>query len=502
MRNDHRVGANRPARRYCTVPQPPGDRVGAAIGWRGVQLGAVQGLAALRLLVLARLLSPDDFGLVAIAFTCVGLAASLSDPGIVPALVQRSDPGPDEYHAGWTLGMLRGLALAALLASLAAPLAALFAEPRAAAVLRVLALLPLVGAAASIGTARLTRDLDFRALTVLRTADAAVNTVVAIALAAVVGVWALVAGALAGAAAATVCSYALAPYRPRIVLRRDALRPLLAFGRWIVATTLLATLTDFVLRAIIARRLGAGALGIYYLAAGLVFLPVGAAAEVLGAVALPTYARLAADLPTLRRTFRTLAAGLGVALVPVYAVLAGLAGGLAADVLGPVWLGAAPVLRLLSIACVVGLVGEAAVPLFQGVGRPRLVVLLEIATLVGVAVLALPLAGAYGLTGAALAWLGAAALSLAVCVRLLNGVVNRPFRDQGARVASILGAGVVAGAAAFTSWAALTGLVGVLVGAAGGLVAGAVAMRGFDRWLRLGMLAEIGGMLPRLGSAR
>ena len=99
-------------------------------------------------------------------------------------------------------------------------IAAIFAEPRAVAILRVLALKPLIDAIASIRIAELSRDLKYRRLTIVSLSAVAVDTVVSLTLAMALGVWALVVGALCGSATGVVFSYIVAPHRPRLVLER------------------------------------------------------------------------------------------------------------------------------------------------------------------------------------------------------------------------------------------------------------------------------------------
>ena len=455
---------------------PAGDTPGR----RGVRIAAVTALDLARLLVLARILSPDDFGLFAIAVTAVALvtslAAVLAAPGVGTA--------PDG-DATWTLGVARGILVAGVLAAIAAPVAAVFHEPRAAPVLRVVALLPLIAAIAPSGAPR-----TFVA--------AAANSVIAIALAPFIGVWALVAGALGGAAAGAAASSAGAARRPRLLLARARLRPALALalGGWMVAAGALAAAADFVLHAGVARQLGAGALGVFAVAAGLTVRPITAAAEALRGVAAPLYARLVSDPPALRRAFRGFATGLTVVAVPLCAVLAAGAGGIAEHVLGARWGGAAPVLRVLAAAGVLGVLGQAAVPLFGGVAQPRLVAGLAAAQLVAVAFLVPRLTAEQGLTGAALAWLGAAGVSLLVSRALLRRLLG-PAPEMRYRIGVIIASGVAAGVVTLGVAAVVAGRAGVLVGMAAGLAVAAAVLRHTDRSWRLGIGEELRVLFPK-----
>jgi len=404
-----------------------------------------------------RLLAPADFGAFAAAVALVALASSLALPAAPPA-----------DDAGWTAGLLRAGGAALLLAALAGPLAALCGVPHAVHVLRALALLPVIHAVAT-GPAVI---------------EAAAHGVVALALAPFVGVWALVGGALAGAAAAAAAGRAAAAPRPRAVAWSLAARRLAPWG--VAGGALVLAATDLALRAVLARRFGAGALGVYYVAAALALLPLGVAAELLAVTAQPRYAQLLGDPAALRRAARATSARLGTVLVPFYGLLAGLAAALTPAALGVLWLGAAPLLRVLAVAGAAGVVRVAAAPLFAALGRAQLVALMDGAALVAVLLLAPLLVATYGVTGAAWAWLGGAVAALLVGLWLLDRAGIRPFRDQGPRVAAFVGTGAAAGAAAFAVWAVLPGLPGLVslaAGAAAGIVTAVVVQRAFERWL-------------------
>ena len=191
---------------------------GAAIVWKGVQLGGVKILHIVRLLVLARLLAPEDFGLLAIATTASGFLLLVTDFGILPALVQRAEVDEKHYHAAWTVGFIRGLVITGGLLIGASVVAAIFDEPRAANIIRGLAIVTLIEQMASIRLADLTRNLNFWLIAITGVIKALADTIIAIALAPYLGVWALVAGVLAGSTAYAAISYIVAPYRPRLYL--------------------------------------------------------------------------------------------------------------------------------------------------------------------------------------------------------------------------------------------------------------------------------------------
>src|SRR5688572_18383839 len=311
---------------HVTMPKRPmtfelSGRAGAAMRWRTAQLVGIQAIYFLRLLVLARLLAPDAFGLLAIAAVALSVMLTLSDLGMIPALVQRRDATLEQHNAAWTVGLLRAVFIAAVLSIAAPAVARLFGEPRAAPIIQALALRPVIEAAASIGVARLTRELRFRELALMYLPGAVIDMVVAIALAPWLGVWALVAGSMGGAVTTALLSYIFAPHRPQVVFSTQLIAPFVRFGRWVMLTGILGLVGTTVLQLVVSRQLGAGALGLYFLASKVALLPLGAASAVVGSVAFPLFADLRDDGTRTAAAFRTLLSGQMILLLPVYGTL-------------------------------------------------------------------------------------------------------------------------------------------------------------------------------------
>ena len=463
---------------------------------------AQRGIALLRILVLARILVPDDFGLIAIATLTVESMLLLTDFGLLPALVQKQERRNRDYEVAWTLGLVRAVAIAGIVIAAAPAIAALFDEPRAVALLRVLALRPVLQACASMRLADLTRELRFRPLGLIVIAGVIVETFVAIALAPSLGVWALVAGALAGAGVAMAMSFVMAPWRPRLAFDRATARPLLRFGRWIFVTGVLAVVGNAFLQSVISRRLGTAELGLYFMAAKLAMLPGEVAAEVVGGVAFPVYARLQSDRVKATRTFRAILVGLGALLIPAYVWLIALAPSLVQDVLGPKWEGAAPVLRVLGLAGLLGFFGDTVVPVLKGLGQPYKIAALEAAQSFLIIVLVWGLAGRFGLAGAAMAWLPAVAVSQILSLLFVRGLMDRPLSGLGRPLAAIVAATAMGTVVAVALDAAIPGLVGLIVAAcaAAGVTYGLLAL--LDRLLGLGLVRDLVRAFPQLAAIR
>jgi O-antigen/teichoic acid export membrane protein len=445
-------------------------------------------------------LVPDDFGLLAIAVTGVGFFTSVTDLGMIPALVQGREIDEKWYDTAWTIGVARALGITVIVALFAPLIGKIFAEPRSVDLIRVLALAPLLEALASIKVASLMRNLQFRPLAVLRTVEAVVGTIVSIVLAVSFGVWALVAGVLAGAAANTVLSYVLVPHRPRLSFDRHSSRMLIRFGQWIFVTGLIAMLGQYVLRVVISRQLGAAALGLYVLAAQLAYLPSEISSGVAGSVAFPLFARLQTDIQQARRAFRTMVVGMAVLLYPVCLMMIALARPFVVEVLGAKWSGTEPVIQILVLATVIGIFGDAVVETLNGLGRPEkrarmvLVQNLLLISLVWV------LSRNFGIIGTALAWLPSIVASQIVGIVSLRQVLPQPLEGLGRPLLIIAIASLGGGMAAYEISQYLTGIGGLLVtGTAASLVTFLllwISGRGYS----MGFIQDVITIFPRVGA--
>jgi len=460
------------------------SKAGTAMRWRAVQLAGVQAIYLVRLLILARLLAPDAFGLLAIATVALGVLGQLTELGMIPALVQRRDATMEQYDAAWTVAMLRAIVVAIVLVFAAPAVARWFGEPAATPIIQALALRPIVDAAASIGVARLMRELRFRELTFIYMPGAIVDAVVAIATARWLGVWALVAGALAGAATTALASYWMAPHRPRLVLRRAAMVPLVQFGRWVMFTGIVALAGVTIAQLVLSRIHGAEALGLYMLASKVAFLPLTAVSTVVGSVAFPLFADLYADAQRTAAAFRRLVSGQMVVLLPTYAMLLVLAPVLE-DVLGPRWVGTAPVIQLLSIHAMSSVLVDTLAPLFMGKGQPAGTFVLELVQTGLLLATLWPLVLAMGVNGFAVAWLignvGALVLGIVWLRRLLPG--ERVAESMALAAACV--AAVAGGAAAALCTKVLPAVPALIVGAVSGTVAALVVLVLLNRALGL-----------------
>ncbi len=478
----------------------PVQAAGNALMWKLVQVGGVKVIYLIRLLVLAILLQPTDFGLIAIATSAAGFLLTITDFGLISAVVQAEKMDDESYDAVWTFDTTRAVIVTAFTILFAPLIAKIFAEPRAISIIQVIALRPLIESLISIKVAAMNRNLMFRPLAYLKIIEAIFNAIISIALARFFGVWAIVFGMIGGSTSMLIASYILAPYRPRILFDWNAVKPLIKFGGWLLITGVIAMVGSFGLRIVISRQVGAEGLGFYFLAAQLAFLPSEVASEVVGAVAFPLFARLQSGGQQAARAFQAILTGLMALLFPVCALFIVLSPILVKVLLGAKWEGTVPLIQILALVTMIGLFGDATIPLVKGFGQPYRVTQIELVQSSVLIIMIWFFTSRFGVIGAALAWLPAIMFVQILCLYFIRTIFHEPLMDARRSLIAIL---VAVGAGAGLSYFVILFLPNVLglvfASLLAGLATGSILWF-LDHRYSLGLIRNIAIAFPQIAS--
>lgn len=322
-------------------------------------------------IVLARLLIPADFGLIALATTMMAAIGVLAEFGFETALIQRQDATRSHYDTAWTLGLLRGLFATVIIALASEPIARFFDDPRLRDVVLVLALTPLLQGFYNIGTVDFRKDLALHKEFVFRIVPRIAGVVVTIVFAfAWRNYWALVYGTLAGAGLRLVLGYVMHRYRPRITV--SAWRDIMGFSKWMLATGIASFANEKLSTLIIAKFLDTTSVGIFSLAVQISDL---ASAELIAPIKqalFPAYATIAHDIVLLRKAFLD-AYGLLVLVALPIAIGIGLTADLFVPILlGPKWIDAVPLIQILAVSGGLRSLITHVRPLYLAMGQPQL----------------------------------------------------------------------------------------------------------------------------------
>jgi PST family polysaccharide transporter len=274
-----------------------GGMVRSGIVWSVGAFGASKALSLVSILVLARLLTPDQFGVVAAVAAYIALVELGSDLGMKPAIVYEQERGISErVHTAFTLNLLTAALFTGLGVLLAPAVAGFFGVPGEAGLFRLGALNLLLTGLGNIHDGLLLRDMSFARRVWPQVARDLTRVAVSVALAlAGLGAAALVIGFLAGTAAWTVWEWLIVPLRPRLSCDGAIARSMIAYGAPAALLQILATINSRLDVVLIGHLLDSSALGVYSIAYRLPEVLLASIAYTLGVVAFPALARQRAD---------------------------------------------------------------------------------------------------------------------------------------------------------------------------------------------------------------
>ena len=330
-----------------------GESVRRGVVWSVAAFGASKALSLLSLLVLARLLAPDQFGVVAAVAAYVALIELGSDIGMKPAVVYEQEEGLSErIQTAFTMNLVTALALSAVGVTLAPAVAGFFGVADHAGLFRLGALNLLLTGLGNVHDAVLLRDMSFARRIRPQIARDLVRVTVSVGLAvAGFGAAALVYGFLAGTAAWTTWQWVLTPLRPRLRCRRTIARSMIAYGAPAALLSVLATINSRLDVVLIGHMLDSRALGLYSIAYRLPEVLLASIAYTLGVVAFPALARRRARDPSmLEDATLQLLRYLALYALPVAAGLAVLSTPIVDLLFSETWHEAAPLLVPIAVA--------------------------------------------------------------------------------------------------------------------------------------------------------
>ncbi len=359
-------------------------------------------LDVVRSVALARLLSPEMFGLMGLAGIAIRAVETVTRPGVAQALIARQRPFEEAAATAFTLLALRGLLLALVLAALAPWVASFYEVEILESMIQVLAAVFVIGGLANINTIALQKELDFRRLTYLGLATTVLGTLVVVPLAYWLrSVWALVIGQIASAGLGTLLSYYFVAGRPRLAWNAEIARELFRYGKFITGSSLVLFIALELDSAVIGKMLGVEQLGFYALAFTVANLATTNLSKIASSIMMPAYSKLQDDKPALRRAYlRTLSLVMLVVL-PATLGLILMADAIVVVVYGAKWLPAALPLKLLAIFGLVRSLAAFSGYLFEGIGLPKIAFQLGLLRLLVIVPLIVPATSQYGLIGAA-----------------------------------------------------------------------------------------------------
>ena len=401
------------------------NRILHAGGWASGGFVFDKLVAALQLIILARILTPADFGVMAVSAAVLLAMLTISELGIESALIAKESVTEDDLNTAWSASALRGLLMASVVWITAGMISELMRMPLVEPLLRIHAWALVIQGLYSPGLALMMKRLDLRQRVTLDIVRRLVEVAVTLTIALLYRtVWALVIGQLVALVAGCLLSFRITHFIPRWSFRGSAISYFVQYGSRMNVTTLCAFAVMTGGELVVGRLLGADALGLYQLALTIPLLIGARATALMQQISVPTYASLQQERHGVVRVFDLQVGLVGIIYIPLALLIVALSPFIVPLVFGPQWDKIIDPLKVLCLYAVCSGYASVMASLHYGVRRPDLQMWSWIGQCALFLVTILPMTQSFGVVGAALSLTGSylfgVTLQAWACRRLLG----------------------------------------------------------------------------------
>ena len=347
----------------------------SGVKWTSTSSITIAVLQFVQLFVLARLLSPDEFGLMAMVGVTLGFAAAYADMGVSAAIIHRQDATQEQLSSLYWLNLLGSFYVYLLVITISPVIVAFYGEPRLNGMIPWVALSFIINPFGTQFQLLLQKNLHFRHLALIEISSALVGAGVAIGSALQgQGVFSLIWGTLSNNITSTLLllTVGLREWRPQLHFHRADLKGFLSFGFYQMGERSVNYLNSTLDQLLIGSLLGAQALGYYRLAWNLAIQPVGRINPIVTRVVFPLFSRIQNEIQQLRKGYLLVLNMLSMVNAPLLLGLAAISPMLIPFVLGEQWKPAVPLVQVLAFVTLMRSMGNPVGSLLLAKGRADL----------------------------------------------------------------------------------------------------------------------------------
>jgi len=325
----------------------------SGLSWSFIESVSQYGLTFVVSIILARQLSPEDFGLIGMTTIFIAISTTLIDSGFAQALIRKQNTSNIDLSSVFYLNILLGIAFFMLLFFTSPYISSFFDEPKLINIIRVISIGLFIGSFTSIQQTILIKRLDFKLMTLISAISTFFSGVVSIIMAFKgFGVWSLIFGTLVSQSITTLLLWKWNSWRPSLVFSINAIKELFSFGSKLLITSLINTTFNNIYYLIIGKYFSAGDLGYYTRADNFQKLPSQNLTQIIQRVSFPILASIQEDVPKLKSSYIKLLRSIMFITFILMMGMAGSAKEMIVALIGEKWL---PSVAYLQMLCFVGM---------------------------------------------------------------------------------------------------------------------------------------------------
>lgn len=398
--------------------------------WVAVERFGQQILQAVIFIILARLLTPEDFGLIAMLMIFFAIAQSFIDSGMGQALIREKEITDQDRSTVFWFNLLLSVAFYGLLYVCAPWIAEFYDRPELVDLTRVMGLAVIFFGVAIVQRSEMTQQLEFKKQAYAQVPAVFIAGIVSITMAYMdFGVWSLVAQYLLVAACSSIALWILQPANIRFHFDKESFTRLFGFGYKLLLSGLLVTIYNHIYKLVIGKFFTASALGFYTQAKKLQEMLSNQVVSVIQKITYPLLSKARDDLDRLKRGYRDVMLITNNIIIPLMIVLFFLAEPIFRLILGEQWVDAAPFLRILCLSGLIYHVHSINLNLLKVLGKSELVLRLAIFKKI-VTTTAIVIGLNYGIMGLLYAQVASSYINLGLNTYYTNSLIDYSYFDQ------------------------------------------------------------------------
>ena len=376
------------------------QQVAGGVAWMLMLRMSLRALGLVSTVVLARLLTPEDFGIVAIAMSFFALLYLIKDFGFDTVIIQMQNPKKEHYDTAWTFNLIFGLGLALVLLGFSGLIADFYDTPELEPLIWAIASLFVIGSIESVGTLDFRKNLTFEKEFKLKILPKLIGVPFTLALAYWLrNYWALTIGTIVTQFVALCMGYLMHNYRPRFAL--TAAKELFNFSKWLMVNNLIYFLNNRSPELFIGKILNPQAAGIFSVSNEIAMMSTTEFSAAVSRASYPGYAKVANNPNDLKNLYLNVLSSTAFLLFPLAIGVASVTELIVPVFLGDQWLEAIPMIQIIAIGGLLMAINSNVGYVFMALGNPRLSTLLSSFRLIIFIPILIYLVSTQGLIGAA-----------------------------------------------------------------------------------------------------
>ena len=356
-----------------------------------------------KLIIIARILMPTDFGLMGIALLAMATLDTFSQTGFQQALIQKKKDISEYLDAAWTFTLFRGLILFFIIYSIAPYVSTFFNSPKSVSIIRAVGFTFFIQAFLNINVVYFQKNLEFNKQFLFQFSGTLADFIISVTFVLLFkNVWGLVWGFLSASITKVIISYIIHPYIPHLNLNIDKITDLWGFGKWVLLSSVLIFLITQGDDAFVGKFLGTAMLGFYQMAYRISNMPATEITHIISKVTFPAYSKIQDNILRLKNMYIKVLKITIFLSFPISGLIFTLAFNFTKIFLGEKWLLMVPAMQVLSFFGLLRAIGATMGPLWYGTGNPKIQTKLALYQILIIAITIYPLMTNYHLLGVSL----------------------------------------------------------------------------------------------------